>query len=162
MNTHTERDIFCSIKLLYISQFKLRIWCTKQIRVYFNLTICINLSIYVLPLCVTIKNTKRGFIMWDIKTYLSIGLSNKYSVIWVFNRFIDRDQSFSPGCFDIPFFFFFFILVIKMLGKEGRRTPKVMWMSCGWTEGRAIMDHTNHPPGNLFLSFWLTFLSSKK
>jgi len=31
-------------------------------------------------------------------------VSNKYSMVRVFSRSIDRDQSFFPGCFDIPFF----------------------------------------------------------
>lgn len=39
--------------------------------------------------------------------------SNKYSMVRVFSRSIDRDQSFFSGCFDIPFFF---ILVINTGG----------------------------------------------
>lgn len=45
--------------------------------------------------------------------------SNKYSMVRVFSRSIDRDQSFFPGCFDIPFFF---ILVINTGGWRNLET----------------------------------------
>jgi hypothetical protein len=39
------------------------------------------------------------------------GSGTKYSMVRVFSRFIDRNQSFIPRCVDISFFF---ILVIDM------------------------------------------------
>jgi photosystem I subunit 9 len=90
---------------LYISQFELRIPRTKQMRVSFNLTTYIHLIIYVLPLCITIKNTEGGFFMRDLKTYLSV--APVISTLWFGSLagLLIEINRFFPDALTFPFFF---------------------------------------------------------
>lgn len=57
-------------------------------------------------------NTKKRRIFNARSKNISFrGTGTKYSMVRVFSRFIDRNQSFIPGCVDISFFF---ILVIEI------------------------------------------------
>jgi len=41
------------------------------------------------------------------------GTGSKYSMVRVFSRSIDRNQSFFPGCVNIPLFFILVIYMVK-------------------------------------------------
>ncbi|KAJ6287967.1 hypothetical protein OIU77_031606 [Salix suchowensis] len=75
-------------------------------RVSFNLTIYIHLIIYVLPLCITIKNTEGEFFMRDLKTYLSV--APVISTLWFGSLagLLIEINRFFPDALTFPFFSF--------------------------------------------------------
>lgn len=93
-------------QIIVHSQFELRIPRTKQMRVSLNLTTYIHLIIYVLPLCITIKNTEGGFFMRDLKTYLSV--APVISTLWFGSLagLLIEINRFFPDALTFPFFSF--------------------------------------------------------
>nr|WOZ10095.1 photosystem I subunit IX [Persicaria lapathifolia] len=65
-------------------------------------------------MCYNIELKKRRRIFNARSKNISLrGTGTKYFMVRIFSRSIDRNQSFFPGCVNIPLFF---ILVIDMVG----------------------------------------------
>jgi len=46
--------------------------------------------------------------MWDLRTYLSVGIDPEYSMVWAFSSSINRNQSFFfSGIVQFWYYYFF-------------------------------------------------------